>query len=99
MSEPNKALTRNRFAMVGRIESVKRKDGVFYHGFLLPAPDEYSRPQFVEVRANRKLGEPGEDVTVPVSVCGFIKSFEYTDRQTGERLKGTDPRAWFQVDG
>jgi hypothetical protein len=50
----------------------------------LPAPDEYTSPQTVEVRSAEPIGKPGDDVTVKVRIGGFSRSYDKTDAETGE---------------
>lgn len=50
-----------------------------------PAKDEYSKPQIVQVRSKRKLGEIDEVVVVECEVGGYErKQYELTDKDSGE---------------
>jgi hypothetical protein len=51
----------------------------------LPAPDEYTSPQTVELRSVRSLGEVGDDLTCQVRIGGFGRSYKATDPETGEQ--------------
>lgn len=50
----------------------------------LPAPDEFTSPQTLEVRSKDKPGAPGEDLHCKVRLGGWPRSYEAKDRDTGE---------------
>lgn len=71
----------------GRLQLYRRPQGnsQFWENLIiLPAPDEYSSPATVLVLASRRLGERDEDVTVRVRIGGYRRSYNATDRETGE---------------
>ncbi|MDP3671717.1 MAG: single-stranded DNA-binding protein [Telluria sp.] len=71
--------------VVGRVEGSKFHDGVHYTQVLTPAVDEYSRPQLLEVRGKRKLGQKGEEVSFMALLGGYRrKSYPVKDKTTGE---------------
>ncbi len=71
----------------GRLQLYRRPQGnsQFWENLIiLPAPDEYSSPATVLVLASRRLGERDDDVTVRVRIGGYRRSYNSTDRETGE---------------
>ncbi len=50
----------------------------------LPAPDEFTSPQTVELRSSRSLGEPGDDWRGVVAIGGYGRSYKQADPETGE---------------
>lgn len=73
----------------GRLESIVRvqtaQGDVFEHTVRLAAADEYSMPAVIEVRADRRLGQVGGEVTSRVQIGGFPrKPFRVVDKNTGE---------------
>lgn len=71
--------------VVGRVEGSKFHDGVHYTQVLTPAADAYSRPQLLEVRGKRKVGQKGEEVNFYGMLGGYRrKSYQVKDKSTGE---------------
>lgn len=71
--------------VIGKVDAIRRYDGKTYTRVLTPAADAYSRPQVLEIRADRKIGERGEEISVPCQLGGFTrKPFRVTDKDTGE---------------
>ncbi|WP_147694514.1 hypothetical protein [Vogesella mureinivorans] len=92
MSTPTAADSKNqtRFnqaTLAGRVNAVRKADDSVFTEVTLPAPDQYSPPATVEIRSRKRLGQVGETIEVPV-ICGGYrgKSFQYTDKDTGERF-------------
>lgn len=72
-------------SVLGRIESARSFDGRTFTKLTCPAADAYSKPQVVEVRSSRRLGQRGEEITVSCQLGGYNrKAFESKDRETGE---------------
>lgn len=85
---PTKApLNANQAIIRGRIIEVKRTENGCYTAIALPAPDQYSHPQAVEVRSARLLGKPQDDITIRVGVGGFRRG--YKDKM-GEQAYATN---------
>jgi hypothetical protein len=85
-------LKNNETRMKGKISAyrrIKTQQGQMHLTLLtLPAPDEYSSAQTVELRSRlSKLGEIGDEVTVIARVGGFRRSYDQTDSETGEIRK------------
>ncbi len=55
----------------GRIEAVRRYEGKVYTHVLTPAPDQYTRPQLVEVRSPKRLGEKHDEISVTCVLGGY----------------------------
>lgn len=69
----------------GRIELSRVYEGNRYTQIMTPAPDQYSRPQVVEVRSKQKLGERTDEVTVIAKLGGYQrKPYQVKDKNTGE---------------
>lgn len=69
----------------GRIEAMRRYEGNFYTRLAMPAPDEFSKPQMVQVRGKGKLGQQGEIIQVLCRVGGYMrKPYQVTDDDSGE---------------
>lgn len=56
----------------------------------LPAPDQYSSAQTVEVNSRAQLGSAGQEIEVLVRVGGSSRPFKYTDKDTGEPRQGLE---------
>lgn len=52
----------------------------------MPAPDPYSHPATVEVKSDKALGQSQDDVEVLCRLGGSRRTFQVTDKETGERL-------------
>ncbi|WP_199052704.1 hypothetical protein [Aquitalea sp. ASV15] len=87
MAEPQARPNANRALIVGRIKEARR-NGEFTHTvILIPAADEFSMPGVCEISSKKRLGASGDDVQVVVDVTGYFgKSFQATDKETGERV-------------
>lgn len=69
----------------GRVDAITRHDGKTKTRVLTPAADAYSRPQVVDIRSERKIGERGEEITVSCRLGGYTrKAFRVVDKDTGE---------------
>lgn len=77
----------NRVTIKGKVTSRRRHDGMVYTLLTCPAPDEYSKPQIIEVRSAQPLGDRDEVVTIQATVGGYPNNFEMTDRDTGEKRR------------
>lgn len=74
----------------GRIEHSSFFDGRNTTRIVTPAPDPYSRPQFVAIRSKTRLGQVGDEVTVICQVGGYVrKPFQVKDKETGEIVRVT----------
>jgi hypothetical protein len=72
----------------GRVERSRRNGKVMFTTLILPAPDQYSKPDRIEVRSDNAIGSVGEDVQVRCRLGGYAKRpFDYTDRETGEQRR------------
>lgn len=73
----------------GRIANrrkVQTKTGAqLVHVVKLPAPDQFTSPQTIEVRGVKALGQVGDDVTFKARVGGYGRSYKVTDAETGEQ--------------
>lgn len=73
-------------AMVrGRIEESRRHEQFIYTRILTPAADEFSRPQSLEIRSRKRLGQTGDVINCVVQLGGYTrKAFQAKDKETGE---------------
>jgi hypothetical protein len=77
------ALIRGRISARRRITT---KDGALFITIVrLPAPDEYTSPQTVELRSRQAVGAPGEDWEGHVRIGGFARSYQAADPETGDK--------------
>jgi hypothetical protein len=76
--------------IVGKLQKSVIRDDKRYSVVSMPAADEYSHPQLVEIRSSRaSLGQGGDVLTLSCRVGGFaLKPFEFTDKKSGEIVKG-----------
>lgn len=49
-----------------------------------PAPDVYSHPATLELNSVEPIGAPGDDFTVKCRISGSPRTFQATDRESGE---------------
>lgn len=56
----------------------------------IAAADKYSMPGVVSVQSSYRLGSPGDEVSVVVSVTGIPNN--WADRNTGERKESANVR-------
>jgi hypothetical protein len=69
----------------GKIVRSRRYDGAVLTAIVTPAKDEWSKPQTVQVRSKRKLGEVEEVVVVDCELGGYErKQYEVHDKDSGE---------------
>lgn len=68
----------------GRLTKVTKRGDNVIHLMVLPAPDAYTSPSTVEVIARTRLGQPEDDLRVRVRIGGYRRSYNVTDRDTGE---------------
>lgn len=81
MSESQKLPT---VMLTGRCEDINVHKGDYFHKITLPAVDAYTRPAIVEVRSDKRLSNPGDEVSVRATIGGWIKRYDFTDKSTGE---------------
>lgn len=82
----------NVATVAGRIDGSRMSDGVTYTKMTLPAADEYSSPQRIEIRSKRSLGRQGETVQVGVRIGGWVRKFDRKPDRDGVVDKGEDIR-------
>lgn len=71
--------------LLGRVQATRRHEKSWYISLVLPAPDAFAHPSTIEVRADSKLGEVGEDIDVLARIGGFNrKPYRWTDKDSGE---------------
>lgn len=80
-------IVKNQVLIVGRVREVRRTDNGVYTTVVLPAPDEYSQPQIVEIASTALLGRPQEDVQVKCAVGGYGKKFKRKDGSDGLQVQ------------
>lgn len=69
-------LAANESVIRGRVIEVKNSGQNFFTAVALPAPDQYSHPQAVEIRSKKLIGRPQEDITVRVLVGGYRRGYK-----------------------
>lgn len=77
--------------LMGRIKArrkVPTKDGALIFTTLnLPAVDEYSNPETVEVQSREQIGAPGDDWSGYVRLGGFANNYDSKPDKDGEIKK------------
>lgn len=74
----------------GRVEDVRSVDNGYFTTLMGKAVDEYAMPPVFEIRSNRRLGKPGDIVTVSCSVQGYReRPFVTKDGETVRRIRMT----------
>lgn len=68
----------------GRLLKITKRGDNIIHLLVLPAPDSYTSPATVEVIAKSRLGQPDDDIRVRVRIGGYRRTYNVTDRETGE---------------
>lgn len=68
----------------GRLQKITKRGDNVIHLMVLPAPDSYTSPATVEVIAKSRLGQPDDDIRVRVRIGGYRRTYNATDRETGE---------------
>lgn len=80
---PRSSITKNQAVVGGRVREVRRTDNATFTVVTLPAPDEYTQPQTVEISSRGMIGRPQEDITVKVAIGGYGKKFIRKDSTEG----------------
>lgn len=81
-SQVGRVLLRGRIAGV---RSVPGRDGQLWLTLVtLPAPDEFTRPEMVEIQSRQRIGKRGEDFHGACILGGYPNNYETKDRDTGE---------------
>jgi hypothetical protein len=74
----------------GKVIRVRSYNGHFYTTLICPAPDQYSRPDVLEIRSQRRFGDVDQELTAKVRIGGFNgRPYTFTDKETGERRTQT----------
>lgn len=68
----------------GRLLKIQKRGDNIIHLVVLPAPDSYTSPATVEIIAKTRLGQPEDDIRVRVRIGGYRRTYNSTDRDTGE---------------
>jgi hypothetical protein len=55
------------------------------HLVRLPAPDPFSSPATVNVKAREKMGSEGDEFNAECQVGGYGRSYPVTDEETGRK--------------
>lgn len=69
------------------VRSISTQNGKLWLTLVkLPAPDEFTSPQTIELRSKDRPGSMGEDLRCKVRIGGFGRSYDKTDKDTGEQV-------------
>ena len=80
---PRQSLTKNQVLVVGRCIDVRKTDNATFTSVALPAPDEYTQPQNVEIHSTGLIARKGEDVQQKCELAGYRKKFNRKDGTIG----------------
>jgi hypothetical protein len=83
--------------MLGRIDSSEFYNGNHYISLSTPAEDAYSKPSTFKIQSEKALGGIGEEIQVEIKISGYVKEKTYTDKNTGEIKKFSEPHVFFTV--
>ncbi len=79
----------NHVLVQGQIEKTSSKyDESFFTDVKLPSDSPYEAPAHVTIRSTKPIGKTGQDFEAVCVLGGYLRTFEYTDKSSGERLKG-----------
>jgi len=81
------SIAKNQALVIGRVTAVKTTDNGRFTEITIPAADEYSSPQVVEVASAGILGRIGEDVSIKVALGGWKRKFNRADGTKGYEVK------------
>jgi hypothetical protein len=77
----------NQVLIGGKVVEVRPASGSIYTQVILPAPDEYTSPQRVEIVSKRRIGNKDDQITQVCDLGGFLgREFTTTDKDTGEKV-------------
>jgi len=77
-------------AISGRVaeKGVRQLDnGTVLTRIVIPAPDEFSHPQTVEVRSERRIAQPGQDVKIVARISSYRRTFRLKDGSQGDAIE------------
>lgn len=77
-------------AIAGRVaeRGVRSLDnGTVLTRIVIPAPDQFSHPQTVEVRSERRFAQPGQDVTIVARIGSYRRTFRLRDGTQGDAIE------------
>ena len=83
-----KALKAGEVFIAGRLVEVRKAGKIFLHLCILPAADSFSHPDTIEIASEKRLGDKGDDLRQVCRVGGFGRTYDSTDKATGEITKG-----------
>ena len=78
----------NKVPVYGRIESVRAHEGRYFHTVLAPAADAFEKPEAMDVRSSRRLGEPGADLKVVGRLAGYQRTWQEPANRRGLQRTG-----------
>jgi|JI8StandDraft_1071087.scaffolds.fasta_scaffold106279_2 hypothetical protein len=84
MTTENKPLGMGEARLAGRLLKVTKKNDLFIHLMVLPAPDAYTSPSTVEILSKTRIGQAQDEITCLVRITGYRRTYNHTDRETGE---------------
>lgn len=77
----------NEVLVRGKIDDFRRYEKKHYTRLITPAVDAYSRPQILEIRSTRSLGQRGDEITQDCLLGGYSrKAYRHTDKDSGETM-------------
>jgi hypothetical protein len=81
-----------------RIDSSEAYNGNYYTEVTRAAADSFSKPSTFRLRSAQPLGQQGQMIEVICNVSGYVRHYNYTDKNTGQPLKGSEPNVYFDVE-
>lgn len=80
------SISKNQILIAGRVKEVRRVDSGTFTSVVLPAPDEFSMPQTVEIMSTGMIGRPNEDIQIKCTIGGYSKKFKRKDGTDGHNI-------------
>jgi hypothetical protein len=81
----------NVVAVKGKLFGVREYGGAWFYTVVLPAPTDYDKPQEVELRSARKLGDNDQVIEIVCRLCGYTSQFRRKDGSPG-----LNTRVWLE---
>lgn len=102
MNAPDPIKTASKMApmtsfAVGRIDHVEKYQNVFNTRIKTPAPDAYEYPSTITLRSKQRLGAVGDEIGAEFRIGGIPRTYNRTDKDTGEVTKVHTSDHFFNV--
>jgi hypothetical protein len=97
LAKNNQTLNNLEFKISGRIDSVRHVNNTSFLQVTCPSKDSYSSPERFELKTAINIGQQGDNFSCTCRLSGFLKPFQYNDKQTGELKNGVNTKTFIEV--